>query len=89
MNDLIFEHDLNEKFISLGPVTVYWYSLMFLLAFVFGYYLLKKIYIKENKNVELLDPFLVHMVLGTIIGDRLGEVFFYNWDYFKDNLLEN
>ena len=61
---------------------------MFLLAFVFGYYLLKKIYIKENKNVELLDPFLVHMVLGTIIGARLGEVFFYNWDYFKDNLLE-
>ena len=88
MNDFIFEHDLNEKFISIGPITIYWYSLMFLLAFVFGYYLLKKIYIKENKNVELLDPFLVHMVLGTIIGARLGEVFFYNWDYFKDNLLE-
>ena len=88
MNDLIFEHDLNEKFISLGPITIYWYSLMFLLAFVLGYYLLKKIYIKENKDVELLDPFLVHMVLGTIIGARLGEVFFYNWDYFKDNLLE-
>lgn len=88
MNDLIFEHDLNEKFISIGPITIYWYSLMFLLAFVLGYYLLKKIYIKENKDVELLDPFLVHMVLGTIIGARLGEVFFYNWDYFKDNLLE-
>ena len=88
MNDFIFEHDLNEKFISIGPISIYWYSLMFLLAFILGYYLLKKIYIKENKNVELLDPFLVHMVLGTIIGARLGEVFFYNWDYFKDNLLE-
>ncbi len=88
MNDFIFEHDLNEKFISIGPISVYWYSLMFLLAFILGYYLLKKIYIKENKNIELLDPFLVHMVLGTIIGARLGEVFFYNWDYFKDNLLE-
>ena len=88
MSDFIFEHDLNEKFISIGPITIYWYSLMFLLAFVFGYYLLKKIYIKENKNVELLDPFLVHMVLGTIIGARLGEVFFYNWDYFQNNLLE-
>ena len=88
MNNFIFEHDLNEKFISIGPISIYWYSLMFLLAFILGYYLLKKIYIKENKNVELLDPFLVHMVLGTIIGARLGEVFFYNWDYFKDNLLE-
>ncbi len=88
MNDFIFEHELNEIFFSIGPIAIYWYSLMFLLAFVLGYYLLKKIYIKENKNVELLDPFLVHMVLGTIIGARLGEVFFYNWDYFKDNLLE-
>ena len=49
---------------------------------------MKKIYIKEKKDITLLDPFLVHMVLGTIIGARLGEVFFYNWDYFQNNLLE-
>ena len=88
MNDFIFEHQINEKFISIGPITIYWYSLMFLLAFWFGYMILKKIYIKEGKDVQLLDPFLVHMVLGTIIGARLGEVFFYNWEYFQNNLLE-
>ena len=88
MNDFIFEHQINEKFISVGPITIYWYSLMFLLAFSFGYMILKKIYIKEKKDVQLLDPFLVHMVLGTIIGARLGEVFFYNWEYFQNNLLE-
>ena len=88
MSDIIFEHDLSEKFISIGPITVYWYSLMFLFAFWFGYLILKKIYTKENKDVKLLDPFLVHMVLGTIIGARLGEVFFYNWEYFQNNLLE-
>ncbi len=88
MNDFIFEHEINEKFISIGPVTIYWYSLMFLLAFWFGYMILKKIYINEEKDVQLLDPFLVHMVLGTIIGARLGEVFFYNWEYFQNNLLE-
>jgi len=37
MNDFIFEHQINEKFISIGPITIYWYSLMFLLAFWFGY----------------------------------------------------
>ena len=88
MNDFIFEHQINEKFISIGPITIYWYSLMFLLAFWFGYMILKKIYVKEEKDVQLLDPFLVHMVLGTIIGARLGEVFFYNWEYFQNNLLE-
>lgn len=88
MNDFIIEWEPSEKFISIGPVSIYWYSLMFLLAFFIGYNILKRIYIKEKKNVELLDPFLVHMVLGTIIGARLGEVFFYNWDYFQNNLLE-
>ena len=88
MNDFIIEWAPNEKIISLGPIAIHWYSMMFLLAFYIGFQILKKIYIKEKKNVALLDPFLVHMVIGTIIGARLGEVFFYNWEYFQNNLLE-
>ena len=88
MNDLIFEWAPNEKIFSLGSIGIHWHSLMFLLAFYIGFQILKKIYIKEGKNVALLDPFLVHMVLGTIIGARLGEVLFYNWEYFQNNLLE-
>ena len=88
MNDFIIEWAPNEKIFSLGPIAIHWYSMMFLLAFYIGFQILKKIYIKEKKNVALLDPFLVHMVIGTIIGARLGEVFFYNWEYFQNNLLE-
>ena len=88
MNDFIIEWAPNEKIFSLGPIAIHWYSVMFLLAFYIGFQILKKIYIKEKKNVALLDPFLVHMVLGTIVGARLGEVFFYNWEYFQNNLLE-
>ncbi len=88
MNDFIIEWAPNEKIFSLGPIAIHWYSMMFLLAFYIGFQILKKIYIIEKKNVALLDPFLVHMILGTIIGARLGEVFFYNWEYFQNNLLE-
>lgn len=88
MNDLIIEWSPNIKAISIGPVAIHWYSLMFLLAFYIGFRIMKKIYIKEKKDIALLDPFLVHMVVGTILGARLGEVFFYNWDYFQNNLLE-
>ena len=88
MNDFIIEWAPNEIIFSLGQIAIRWYSLMFLLAFYIGFQILKKIYIKEKKNVALLDPFLIHMVLGTIIGARLGEVFFYNWEYFQNNLLE-
>ena len=88
MNDFILEWSPDEKIISFGSIGIHWYSLMFLLAFFIGFQIMKKIYIKEKKDIALLDPFLVHMVLGTIIGARLGEVFFYNWDYFQNNLLE-
>ena len=88
MNDFILEWSPDEKIISIGSIGIHWYSLMFLLAFFIGFQIMKKIYVKEKKDIALLDPFLVHMVLGTIIGARLGEVFFYNWNYFQNNLLE-
>lgn len=74
--------------ISLGSFNVYYYSLMFVIAFASGLYLMKYMYKKEGVSLEYLDPLLLYMVAGTLIGARLGEVFFYNWDYFQNNLLE-
>ena len=74
--------------ISLGSFNVYYYSLMFVIAFASGLYLMKFMYKKEGVSLDYLDPLLLYMVAGTLIGARLGEVFFYNWDYFQNNLLE-
>ena len=74
--------------ISLGSFKVYYYSLMFVVAFASGLYLMKSMFKKEGIPIKYLDPLLVYMVTGTLIGARLGEVFFYNWDYFQNNLLE-
>lgn len=74
--------------ISLGSFNVYYYSLMFVIAFASGLYLMKYMFKKESISLEYLDPLLLYMVAGTLIGARLGEVFFYNWDYFQNNLLE-
>ena len=74
--------------ISLGSISIYYYSLMFVIAFTFGLYLMKYMYKKEGVSATYLDPLLLYMVVGTLLGARLGEVFFYNWDYFQNNLLE-
>lgn len=74
--------------ISLGSFKVYYYSLMFVIAFSAGLYLMKYIFKKEGVALKYLDPLLLYMVVGTLLGARLGEVFFYNWDYFQNNLLE-
>ncbi|MGH2649200.1 MAG: prolipoprotein diacylglyceryl transferase, partial [Ginsengibacter sp.] len=51
--------------------------------FTTSYYILSKIFINENKNIELLNRLTLYIFLGTIIGARLGDCFFYDWNYFK------
>lgn len=72
----------------LGFFTLRIYSLMFVVAFALGYYLMKKIFIKENEGLEKLDTLFIWTVLATLLGARLGHVFFYQWEYFRNNPLE-
>ena len=78
----------NEILFEVFSLTIYWYSVMFIIAFSLGYYIVQKIYITDNKSVTLVEPLFIYVVFGTLIGARLGEVFFYNWGYFQNNLIE-
>ena len=71
-----------------GFVDIRYYSLFFALSFLIGYQLVKKMYINESGDVLWMDKLLVYTVIGTIIGARLGHVFFYDWDYYSKNLIE-
>ena len=68
--------------------TIHYYSLMWIVAFLLGYAIMKRIYKRENETQENLDALFIYSVLGLLLGARLGEVFFYSWDYFKDHLIE-
>ena len=74
--------------LHLGPVTIRYYSMMYIIGFAAGYYIMKKIFEKEKLPQNLLDPFLTYAVLGTLLGARLGHVFFYDWPYYKHHLFE-
>ena len=78
----------DEVFFRIGSLGIHYYSLMFIIAFSVGYYIIKKFYKNEGVSEHYLEPLFVYTVLGTLIGARLGEVFFYNWDYFQDHLVE-
>jgi len=74
--------------IDLGFFEIKFYSLMFVIAFGLGFYIMKKIFNRENESIEKLDTLFVWTVIATLVGARLGQAFFYDWDYFKNNLLE-
>ena len=74
--------------IDLGFFIIRFYSLMFVIAFGLGWYIMKNIFEREGESIEKLDSLFIWSVLATLIGARLGHVLFYDWGYFKNNLLE-
>ena len=62
------------------------YSLMFIISFVLGQYGMQYVFKKENIDPKLMDSLVYWMIGSTIVGARLGHVFFYDWDKYKNNL---
>lgn len=73
---------------SIGSFEVRYYTLCFLLAFISSYVLMLRIFKRENKSQELLDQLSIYIFVGTLLGARLGHCLFYEFDYYKDHLLE-
>ncbi|MEN8815546.1 MAG: prolipoprotein diacylglyceryl transferase [Nonlabens sp.] len=63
--------------IDLGFFTLHFYSLTYVIAFVFGLYLMKKMFKREGISAEKLDPLFMYTVIGMLIGMRLGHFLFY------------
>lgn len=74
--------------IDLGFFMIRFYSLMFVIAFGLGWYIMKRIFERENIAIDTLDSLFVWTVLATLIGARLGHVFFYDWEYYRNHLSE-
>jgi prolipoprotein diacylglyceryl transferase len=74
--------------IDFGGFQIRYYSLLFALGFIVGYFIVKKIYNKEGIPIKELDNLTVYVVLGGLIGARLGHCIFYDWTYYSKNLLE-
>ena len=86
LNKIIWEP--SSTIFSIGNFGIHYYSLMFIIAFLFGFNIMKKMYVKENVPTERLETMLFYIVLSTLIGARLGHVVFYDWEYYQSHLLE-
>ena len=71
------------KFIDLGFFKLHFYSLMWIIAFVIGFYTMKPIFKKEGESKDALDALFIYSVLGIMLGARLGHVIFYEPELFK------
>jgi phosphatidylglycerol---prolipoprotein diacylglyceryl transferase len=92
MNFLIINWDVNPEIFSATVfghiIAVRWYGLLFASGFVFGYYIIRKMFRNEGLPDELLDKLTVYTAIGTILGARLGHCFFYEPQYYLAHPIE-
>lgn len=83
-----FDWNPEGTLFKLGFLQIKYYNLLWIAAFVLGWFIMKKIFLNEKKSMEKLDSLFIYTVVSIMLGARLGHVFFYDWDYYKDHLVE-
>ena len=73
---------------SFGPFAVRWYGLAFAVGFIIGYDIVARMFKHEGAPERWLGILLAYLVVATIVGARLGHVFFYQWDYYSQHPAE-
>jgi len=81
----MIEWSVSPEIVSFGFVSLRWYSMMFMISFLLGIFIFKWIYRIENKPEKDLDELLLYMLLGTIVGARIGHCLFYDPVYYLSN----
>lgn len=74
---MVIEWGPSPEIFSFGPLSIRWYGVLFALGFIIGYRIMEKIFKREGYDVTKLDSLLLHLILGTTIGARLGHCLFY------------
>ena len=80
--------NVDPEIFSLGPFHLRWYGLFFALGFLLGYVILAQFYRKECRNLDNLSDLFLYLLLGTIIGARLGHVLLYQPGYYLAHPLQ-
>jgi len=69
-------------------IEIRWYSLAYIFGLILGWIYCKTILIKEQKIKNIFDDYISYLIIGVIVGGRLGYVFIYNPDYYLNNINE-
>ena len=89
-------HNFDPVLIDLGLFQIRWYSIAYILGIIIGWIYATKIIklttINKNNFEQIktshFNDLIIYLVVGIVLGGRLGYIFFYNLEYYSQNLLE-
>ncbi len=88
MTPLYITWDANPEMLNIFGFAVRWYGLLFASAFFFGYLLFQKIFKLESIPAKVLDHLTIYMLIGVVVGARLGHCLFYEPGYYLAHPLD-
>ena len=65
-----------------------WYSLAYITGILIGWIVAKKIFLKNLEINKKFDDYITFLIIGIILGGRLGYIFFYNFNYYLNNFFD-
>ena len=84
----MFINNFDPVAFNILSLEIRWYSLAYILGIIIGWSLCKKIFIKNSDISEKFDDYITYLIIGIILGGRLGYVIFYNFNYYSNNILD-
>jgi len=84
----MFINNFDPVAIQIFSIEIRWYSLAYIFGILIGWLYCKKILIKDKNISKLFDDLISYLIIGIILGGRLGYVIFYNLKYFSSNPIE-
>ena len=84
----MFINNFDPVALNFFSLEIRWYSLSYIFGIVFAWIYCKKFLIRDEKILDLFDDLISYLIIGVIIGGRLGYVLLYNADYYSKNLFE-
>lgn len=76
---------MNPVLISVIGFEIRWYGLLLALAFLIGYFILLKLSEENGIKKEIIEKLIISLIIGVIVGARLFEVVFYDFEYYLNN----
>jgi phosphatidylglycerol:prolipoprotein diacylglycerol transferase len=83
----MFINNFDPVAIEIFSLEIRWYSLAYIVGILLGWYLAKKIFLKDGIKTKF-DDYITYLIIGLILGGRLGYVLFYNFDYYLNNFFD-
>ena len=84
----MFTINFDPVALEIFSLEIRWYSLAYIFGILFGWLYCKKILINNPNILNLFDDFITYLIIGIILGGRLGYTFLYNFEYYSKNPIE-